>query len=158
VPFTVGPPGQSVVGEALPFAIDSCPDLNPGADLDRVLHLPVRVCSWFAVRTDFFIFPRKTGCPAWIRTMTKSSKDSCATITPPDKTLKTSLGGLAAQKKNGVCETHNRAQLKSEREPARRPAAARSRRRIWKSNLTRSRDQRAEKQAQAAPAVQAGVS
>src|ERR1035437_11102617 len=27
----------------------------------------------------------KSGCPAWIRTMTKSSKDSCATITPPDK-------------------------------------------------------------------------
>ena len=28
----------------------------------------------------------KSGCPAWTRTMSKSSKDSCATITPPDNT------------------------------------------------------------------------
>src|SRR5580765_6100198 len=30
------------------------------------------------------IFPGKTGCPTWIRTMTKASKGPCATITPSD--------------------------------------------------------------------------
>jgi hypothetical protein len=31
-----------------------------------------------------FVFPRKNGCPTWIRTMTKASKGPCATVTPSD--------------------------------------------------------------------------
>src|SRR5690349_11691010 len=44
-------------------------------------------------RKKFYL--RENGCPAWIRTMTKSSKDSCATITPPDNTASKVACGMA---------------------------------------------------------------
>ena len=31
------------------------------------------------------VFIDKSGCPTWIRTMTKASKELCATITPSDR-------------------------------------------------------------------------
>lgn len=38
----------------------------------------------FDLTREKFDFP-KTGCPAWIRTMTRRVKVACATITPPGK-------------------------------------------------------------------------
>jgi hypothetical protein len=48
------------------------------------------------------------GCPAWIRTMTKSSKDSCATITPPDNESKLAVSGAIRKGKNRACPRYRK--------------------------------------------------
>ena len=45
------------------------------------------VCKTCVGEIDSTCFLRKSGCPTWIRTMTKASKGPCATITPSDKPL-----------------------------------------------------------------------
>ena len=40
----------------------------------------------------------KAGCPTWIRTMTKGSKDLCATITPSDNAPLNVVGGSPGAK------------------------------------------------------------
>src|SRR5512135_2303877 len=93
--------GHPVIG------IAGCLAVNRGGqpaarDNVRECHfVPRKLCGICAELGRVLIFLSKHGCPAWIRTMTKSSKDSCATITPPDKPSHTSFLPLCAQSKSG---------------------------------------------------------
>ena len=104
VVHAVGNPVEAVF---LLFAVDAgfgsalSDDLRESHFLDlRFLDFLCASCvsgGWFA---DFL---SKSGCPAWIRTMTKASKGPCATVTPPDTPLGTVAGQCSgAKEKTGA--------------------------------------------------------
>src|SRR5262249_18008440 len=58
------------------------------------------LCGICVCRASLSFSVGKTGCPAWIRTMTKASKGPCATITPPDRRPQDSQFSAGAQHAN----------------------------------------------------------
>src|SRR4051794_32173531 len=50
----------------------------------------------------------KIGCPTWIRTMTKASKEPCATITPSDNARGNYLRTAGVQRKSCSCHLRPR--------------------------------------------------
>ena len=82
---------KPVIGEIIGWGIDF--DLARAVlDGDREFHALVRssrriLCKLCANIQRPIDFIGKSGCPTWIRTMTKASKELCATITPSDNGL-----------------------------------------------------------------------
>jgi hypothetical protein len=77
---------------------------------------PCRSC---VTDTSCSRFPRKNGCPTWIRTKTKASKGPCATITPSDiRQTKTNVSKPVCKlKSTPVTRSTKRQRLKTRSAP-----------------------------------------